>query len=112
MAISQTAPRDRLPGWLAQPEGKSARDFATCRTSRRGERFLRTCDLSRQTSAPVGQADGGRGALAASLTGTSTGSPVAAYAVIGLFAAGIATSLTSVGMLLQRFGGNLIREDS
>jgi len=50
--------------------------------------------------------------LAASLTGTSTGSPVAAYAVIGLFAAGIATSLTSVGMLLQRFGGNLIREDS
>lgn len=37
---------------------------------------------------------------------------MAAYAVIGLFAAGIASSLTLVGILLQRFGGSLIREDS
>ncbi|TWT73333.1 HoxN/HupN/NixA family nickel/cobalt transporter [Allorhodopirellula solitaria] len=51
-------------------------------------------------------------ALAAYFTSMSTGSPVAAYAVIGLFAAGIATSLTCVGMLLQRFGGSLIRKDS
>ena len=51
-------------------------------------------------------------ALAAYFTSMSTGSPVAAYAVIALFAAGIATSLTCVGMLLQRFGGSLIRKDS
>ncbi|MFG0255790.1 MAG: sulfite exporter TauE/SafE family protein [Rhodopirellula sp. JB053] len=51
-------------------------------------------------------------ALAAYFTSMSTGSPVAAYAVIGLFAAGIASSLTLVGILLQRFGGSLIREDS
>jgi ABC-type nickel/cobalt efflux system permease component RcnA len=51
-------------------------------------------------------------ALAAYFTSMSTGSPVAAYAVIGLFATGIATSLTCVGMLLQRFGGSLIRKDS
>ncbi len=51
-------------------------------------------------------------ALAAYFTSMSTGSPVAAYAVIGLFAAGIASSLTCVGMLLQRFGGSLIREES
>ncbi|EKJ99242.1 nickel/cobalt efflux protein RcnA [Rhodopirellula baltica SH28] len=51
-------------------------------------------------------------ALAAYFTSMSTGSPVAAYAVIGLFAAGIASSLTLVGILLQRFGGSLIRKDS
>ncbi|QDS91738.1 Nickel/cobalt efflux system RcnA [Roseimaritima multifibrata] len=51
-------------------------------------------------------------ALAAYFTSMSTGSPVAAYTVIGLFAAGIATSLTVVGILLQRFGGKLIRKDS
>ncbi|WP_404305603.1 HoxN/HupN/NixA family nickel/cobalt transporter [Neorhodopirellula lusitana] len=51
-------------------------------------------------------------ALAAYFTSMSTGSPVAAYGVIGLFAAGIASSLTLVGILLQRFGGSLIREDS
>ncbi|WP_430453865.1 sulfite exporter TauE/SafE family protein [Rhodopirellula europaea] len=51
-------------------------------------------------------------ALAAYFTSMSTGSPVAAYAVIGLFAAGIASSLTLVGILLQRFGGGPIREDS
>ena len=39
-------------------------------------------------------------------------SPTDAYAVIGLFAAGIATSLTCVGMLLQRFGEYLIRKES
>ncbi len=37
---------------------------------------------------------------------------MAAYAVIGLFAAGIASSPTSVGLLLQRFGGSLIRNES
>lgn len=51
-------------------------------------------------------------ALAAYFTSMSTGSPVAAYAVIGVFAAGIASSLTLVGILLQRFGGSLIRKDS
>lgn len=47
-------------------------------------------------------------AVAAYFTSMSTGSPVAAYAVIGLFAAGIASSLTCVGWLLQRFGGSLV----
>lgn len=51
-------------------------------------------------------------AMAAYFTSMSTGSPVAAYAVIGLFAAGIASSLTLVGMFVQRFGGNLLNSHS
>lgn len=43
-------------------------------------------------------------ALAAYFSGMSEGSPIAAYMVIGLFAAGIACSLTVVGILLQSFG--------
>ncbi|MEO1530060.1 MAG: sulfite exporter TauE/SafE family protein [Planctomycetota bacterium] len=43
-------------------------------------------------------------ALAAYFTGMSGGSPMAAYAVIGLFAAGIASSLALVGIVLQSFG--------
>ncbi|MEL6105437.1 MAG: sulfite exporter TauE/SafE family protein [Planctomycetota bacterium] len=43
-------------------------------------------------------------ALAAYFTGMSGGSPVAAYSVIGLFAAGIACSLSIVGITLQSFG--------
>lgn len=43
-------------------------------------------------------------AIAAYFAGVSSGNAVAAYAVIGLFAAGIATSLTVIGMLLQVFG--------
>lgn len=51
-------------------------------------------------------------ALAAYFTSMSTGAPVAAYAVIGLFAAGIASSLTSVGLLVQRFGDRLYNPES
>ncbi|MEM6689019.1 MAG: sulfite exporter TauE/SafE family protein [Planctomycetota bacterium] len=47
-------------------------------------------------------------AMAAYFTGMSAGSPVAAYGVIGLFAAGIAFSLSLVGMTVQVFGGRLI----
>lgn len=47
-------------------------------------------------------------ALAAYFTSMSTGVPVAAYAVIALFAAGIACSLAVVGMLVQRFGDRLV----
>ena len=43
-------------------------------------------------------------AMAAYFSGLSSGSPTAAYIVIGLFAAGIATSLTLVGMIVQVFG--------
>ncbi|MDG1875771.1 MAG: sulfite exporter TauE/SafE family protein [Mariniblastus sp.] len=43
-------------------------------------------------------------AMAAYFSGLSSGSPVTAYVVIGLFAAGIATSLTVVGMVVQVFG--------
>ncbi|QDT51648.1 sulfite exporter TauE/SafE family protein [Symmachiella dynata] len=46
-------------------------------------------------------------ALAAYFTGLSTGSPVAAYLIIALFAAGIASSLTLVGLVLQLFGDRL-----
>lgn len=46
-------------------------------------------------------------ALAAYFTGLSAGNPASAYLIIGLFALGIATSLTVVGVLLQRFGQRL-----
>ncbi len=46
-------------------------------------------------------------ALAAYFTGLSAGNPGSAYLIIGLFALGIATSLTVVGVLLQRFGQRL-----
>lgn len=51
-------------------------------------------------------------ALAAYFSGLSSGSPVTAYVVIGLFAAGIATSLTVVGILVQVFGGRLMNSKS
>lgn len=43
-------------------------------------------------------------ALAAYFASMSSGSPVGAYAVIGLFAAGIASSLMMIGILLQWIG--------
>ena len=43
-------------------------------------------------------------ALAAYFTGLSAGNPASAYLIIGLFALGIASSLTVVGVALQRFG--------
>lgn len=43
-------------------------------------------------------------AMAAYFSSMSTGAPVAAYMVIGLFAAGIAFSLTLVGICVQIFG--------
>lgn len=49
-------------------------------------------------------------AMAAYFSGLSSGSPVAAYVVIGLFAAGIATSLTLVGMVVQLFGSRLMQK--
>ena len=51
-------------------------------------------------------------AMAAYFTSMSSGSPVAAYGVIGLFAAGIAFSLTVVGMIVQVFGGRLLKSQS
>lgn len=50
-------------------------------------------------------------ALAAYFTGIASGVPIAAYAVIALFAAGIATSLTVVGLLVQRFGERLFKHE-
>lgn len=47
-------------------------------------------------------------AMAAYFSGLSSGSPVTAYVVIGLFAAGIATSLAFVGMIVQIFGSRLM----
>jgi ABC-type nickel/cobalt efflux system permease component RcnA len=51
-------------------------------------------------------------AMAAYFTSMSAGTPVAAYGVIGLFAAGIACSITLFGMLVQVFGTRLLRRDS
>ncbi|MEM8735702.1 MAG: sulfite exporter TauE/SafE family protein [Planctomycetota bacterium] len=51
-------------------------------------------------------------AMAAYFTSMSSGAPVAAYAVIGLFAAGIAFSLTSVGIAIQTFGGKFAEKQS
>ena len=51
-------------------------------------------------------------AMAAYFTSMSSGSPIAAYAVIGLFAAGIAFSLTLVGVAVQAFGGRLEKRKS
>lgn len=48
-------------------------------------------------------------AMAAYFTSMSEGSPVAAYAVIGLFAAGIATSLSVTGIVMQTLGRRLSR---
>lgn len=48
-------------------------------------------------------------AMAAYFTGLSSGSPGATYLIIGLFAAGIASSLSLVGILLQYFGETLGR---
>ena len=46
-------------------------------------------------------------AVAAYLTGMAHGSPAEAYTFIGLFACGIATSLSVVGIVVQRFGKRL-----
>lgn len=51
-------------------------------------------------------------AMAAYFTSMSSGAPVAAYAVIGLFAAGIAFSLTSVGIAIQTFGSRFSQKHS
>ena len=50
-------------------------------------------------------------AMAAYFTSMSEGSPVAAYAVIGLFAAGIATSLSITGIVMQTLGKRLSRRE-
>ena len=47
--------------------------------------------------------------MAAYFTSMSEGSPVTAYAVIGLFAAGIATSLSLTGIAMQTLGQRLSR---
>ena len=51
-------------------------------------------------------------AMAAYFTSLSSGSPIAAYGVIGHFAVGIAFSLTSVGMFVQVFGDRLFKSRS
>ena len=51
-------------------------------------------------------------AMAAYFTSMSSGTPVAAYGVIGLFAAGIACSITFFGILVQVFGTRLFSRES
>ena len=49
-------------------------------------------------------------AMAAYFSGMSEGSPLTAYTVIILFAAGIASSLTLVGIMIQKFGGSMSKK--
>lgn len=51
-------------------------------------------------------------AMAAYFSGLSSGSPLTSYIVVGLFAAGIATSLTLVGIAVQFFGGKFTKTGS
>lgn len=51
-------------------------------------------------------------AMAAYFSGLSSGEPFTAYVVIALFAAGIATSLSLVGMVVQLFGNRFTRTES
>lgn len=51
-------------------------------------------------------------AMAAYFAGLSSGSPGTTYLVIGMFAAGIASSLALVGILLQYFGDRVARRSS
>ena len=51
-------------------------------------------------------------AMAAYFSGLSSGNPMTSYIVIGLFAAGIATSLSVVGIIVQIFGNRLIKSSS
>ncbi len=50
-------------------------------------------------------------AMAAYFTSMSEGSPIAAYAVIALFAAGIATSLSITGIVIQVLGQRITRRE-
>lgn len=51
-------------------------------------------------------------AMAAYFSGLSSGNPVTSYLVIGLFAAGIASSLTVVGIVVQVFGRRLMNSET
>ena len=51
-------------------------------------------------------------AMAAYFSGLSSGTPMTAYIVMGLFAAGIATSLTLVGMIVQVFGNRFTKNSA
>ena len=103
-----------VAAWRAKPPkcgcGSSAHDH--------GGHTSRLQDISRTSysmSALLGVAFGllpCPSAMAAYFTSMSAGSPVAAYSVIGLFAAGIASSLTLVGVLVQAFGGRLMNATS
>lgn len=99
-----------ISAWRAQPTkcgcGSAGHDCADKKTD--GQSSSRT---SYSMSALLGVAFGllpCPSAMAAYFTSMSSGSPLAAYGVIGLFAAGIAFSLTFVGMLVQVFGGRLL----
>jgi ABC-type nickel/cobalt efflux system permease component RcnA len=51
-------------------------------------------------------------AMAAYFAGLSSGSPAAAWLIIGLFSAGIACSLSLTGIVLQYFGGRFSRRSA
>ena len=51
-------------------------------------------------------------AMAAYFSGLSSGNPITSYLVIGLFAAGIASSLTVVGIIVQVFGRRLMNSET
>lgn len=98
--------------WRAQPTscGCGQHKNDNCDHQTKKNRSMRT---SYSMSALLGIAFGllpCPSAMAAYFSSMSDGSPVAAYAVIGLFAAGIAFSLTSVGIAVQAFGSRLANQ--
>ncbi len=105
--------------WLARSSKPSSCDCGhhdhACDNSSQESESNSSAKTSYSMSALLGAAFGLMpcpSALAAYFSGLSSGSPINAYIVIGLFAAGIAFSLTTVGMVVQVFGSRFSKTDS
>jgi nickel/cobalt transporter (NicO) family protein len=94
--------------WMWRSAAKKVPPKCGCKAHRRkGENVPQATPSSYSMSALLGVAFGllpCPSALAAYFASMSLGAPMSAYAVIGLFAAGIACSLSLVGILLQWLG--------
>jgi ABC-type nickel/cobalt efflux system permease component RcnA len=94
--------------WMWRSAAKKVPPKCGCKTHRhKCENVAKATSSSYSMSALLGVAFGllpCPSALAAYFASMSLGAPMSAYAVIGLFAAGIACSLSLVGILLQWLG--------
>ena len=101
--------------WMLRSARSATPKTCSCCTENKKSNSGALSNTSYSMSALLGAAFGLMpcpSALAAYFSGLSSGSPVEAYVVIGLFAAGIASSLTIVGMVVQIFGGRLFNLSS